>query len=98
MAAKDKLKHVNITKKIARVQVRKALENSLNDLQTALGKKKFDRRIKEATRILLRGLPKSTKDKSEKSKKPFPVANEKNGAAQNGFGNNIKADNFVKER
>ena len=68
MAKNNQLKKTRLTKKIARDQIVSTLENSLRDLQYALGEKKFQRRIKKVSKILSTGLPKSQKSKSIKDK------------------------------
>ena len=64
MAKKNQFKQAKLTKKVARNQIVSTLENSLGDLQNALGEKKFKRRIKKVSKILSTGLPKRQKGKS----------------------------------
>ena len=59
--AKKKNKKNNLTKQGAKDQVIKALETSLGDLRLALGDKKFNKRVKQASRLLTDGLPKTDK-------------------------------------
>ena len=68
MAKKNKKKN-HLTKQGARDQVVKALESSLGDLKTALGEKKFNKRVKQASRLLSDGLPKADKAVKPKVKK-----------------------------
>ena len=65
MANKTQQKKVKLTKKIVKKQIVKRLENSLGDLQNFLGTKKFNRRIKKASKLLTIGLPKTSKLKSK---------------------------------
>jgi len=67
MAKKNKKNH--LTKQGAREQVVKALESSLGDLKSALGEKKFNKRVKQASRLLTDGLPKADKAGQPKIKK-----------------------------
>ena len=68
MAKKLKTKNNRLTKQIAREQIEKTLGNSLGDLQAAIGKKKFERRLKKVVKILSDGLPKAPKTKTIKVK------------------------------
>jgi len=65
---KNKDKKVVLTKKLVKVQILNTLQNSLGHLENAIGKKKFQRRIKKASKILITGLSKSTKSKGVKLK------------------------------
>ena len=67
--AKKKNKKNNLTKQGAKDQVIKALETSLGDLRLALGDKKFNKRVKQASRLLTDGLPKTDKAIKPKVKK-----------------------------
>ena len=67
--AKKKNKKNNLTKQGAKDQVIKALETSLGDLRLALGDKKFNKRVKQASRLLSDGLPKTDKAIKPKVKK-----------------------------
>jgi len=67
--AKKKNKKNNLTKQGAKDQVIKALETSLGDLRLALGDKKFNKRVKQASRLLTDGLPKTDKSTKPKVKK-----------------------------
>jgi hypothetical protein len=58
---------VVVTKKAAREQIESALRN-LSELQAVLGKKKFNRRVKKAGKLLSDGLPKSVTKKKQKQK------------------------------
>ena len=66
--ANNQAKKTRLTKKVARDQIVSTLQNSLSDLQYALGEKKFQRRIKKASKILSTGLPKGKKSKYSKDK------------------------------
>ena len=68
MAKKLKTKTTRLTKQIAREQIETTLGNSLGDLQAAIGKKKFERRLKKVVKILADGLPKAEKTKKIKVK------------------------------
>src|SRR5690349_16761539 len=68
MAKKIKTQTTKLTRKVAREQITRTLETALGDLQSALGKKKFDRRIKKAVKMLSAGIPKASKAKSLKVK------------------------------
>jgi len=68
MAKKNSNKN-HLTKQGAKDQVIKALETSLGDLRTALGDKKFNKRVKQASRLLTTGLPKTDKSPKPKVKK-----------------------------
>ena len=68
MAKKFKTKTTRLTKQIAREQIEATLGNSLGDLQAAIGKKKFERRLKKVVKILADGLPKAPKTKKIKVK------------------------------
>ena len=68
MAKKNSNKN-HLTKRGAKDQVIKALETSLGDLRTALGDKKFNKRVKQASRLLTTGLPKTDKSPKPKVKK-----------------------------
>ena len=68
MAKKNKKKN-HLTKQGAKDQVVKTLESSLGDLRIALGDKKFNKRVKEASRVLTCGLPKADKVAKPKVKK-----------------------------
>ena len=67
--AKKKNKKNHLTKQGAREQVVRALETSLGDLRIALGDKKFNKRVKQASRLLTDGLPKTDKALKPKVKK-----------------------------
>lgn len=67
--AKKKNKKNNLTKQGAKDQVIKALETSLGDLRIALGDKKFNKRVKQASRLLTDGLPKTDKSTKPNIKK-----------------------------
>ena len=67
--AKKKRNKNHLTKQGAKDQVVKALETSLGDLRIALGEKKFYKRVKQASRLLTDGLPKSDKTSKPKIKK-----------------------------
>ena len=67
--AKKKNKKNHLTKQGAREQVVRALETSLGDLRIALGDKKFNKRVKQASRLLSDGLPKTDKALKPKVKK-----------------------------
>jgi uncharacterized membrane protein YheB (UPF0754 family) len=67
--AKKKRNKNHLTKQGAKDQVVKALETSLGDLRTTLGDKKFNKRVKQASRLLTDGLPKSDKTSKPKVKK-----------------------------
>ena len=67
--AKKKNKKNHLTKQGAKDQVVKALETSLGDLRIALGDKKFNKRVKQASRLLTDGLPKTDKGLKPKVKK-----------------------------
>jgi len=67
MATKKDQK-IKLLKKTAHTQIIKTLEDSLGDLHMALGKKKFKKRIKKASKLLTSGLPNSKKDKKIKVK------------------------------
>ena len=67
--AKKKNKKNHLTKQGAKDQVVKALETSLGDLRIALGDKKFNKRVKQASRLLSDGLPKTDKGLKPKVKK-----------------------------
>lgn len=56
---------VVVTKKAARELIEAALLN-LSELETVLGKKKFARRVKKASKLFSDGLPKSLSKKKEK--------------------------------
>ena len=68
MAKKIKTKVSKLTKQVAREQISKTLENSLGDIQAALGKKKFEKRLKRVIKILSNGLPSAPKTKTLKVK------------------------------
>jgi hypothetical protein len=68
MAKKSKTKINKLTKQVAREQITKTLETSLGDLQAALGKKKFEKRMKKVVKILSTGLPNAPKIKTLKVK------------------------------
>jgi len=59
---------VIVTRKAAREQIEQALHN-LAELQSILGKKKFQRRVKKAGKLFTDGLPKSVAKKKQKAKK-----------------------------
>lgn len=85
MAKKDNRQN-HLTKQGAKQQVVQLLETSLGDLRTALGEKKFKKRIKQAGRILSDGLPKKDKVAKQKIKKlvidvPAEEKVEQDGAA-----------------
>jgi hypothetical protein len=63
-----KSKSNRLTKQIARDQIERTLASSLGDLQAAIGKKKFERRMKKVIKILSDGLPKAPKTKTIKVK------------------------------
>ncbi|HSB93410.1 MAG TPA: hypothetical protein VLC28_09845 [Flavitalea sp.] len=67
--AKKKNKKNHLTKQGARDQVVNALETSLGDLRIALGDKKFNKRVKQASRLLTDGLPKTDKSSKPNVKK-----------------------------
>lgn len=67
--AKKNGKKNHLTKKGAKEQIVKALESSLGDLRVALGEKKFNKRVKQATKVLTTGLPKSDKAPAIKTRK-----------------------------
>ena len=67
MANNNQANKTTLTKKNARAQIVSTLESTLVDLQYALGEKKFQRRIKKASKILSTGLPKGQKSKALKS-------------------------------
>jgi hypothetical protein len=67
MAGKKKSKTQNLSKKVAKAQIERTLESSLADLRNALGKKKFQQRVKKASKLLASGLPKSIKDNRSKN-------------------------------
>ena len=69
MAKKIKTQNSKLTKKVTREQITRTLENALGDLQSALGKKKFDRRVKKAVKMLSAGIPKAPKVPKAKSLK-----------------------------
>ena len=56
---------VVVTKKAARELIEAAL-NNLSSLQSILGKKKFERRVKKAGKLFSNGLPKSLSKKKQK--------------------------------
>ena len=56
---------VVVTKKAARELIEAAL-NNLSALQSAMGKKKFERRVKKAGKLFSNGLPKSVSKKQKK--------------------------------
>jgi hypothetical protein len=58
---------VVVTRKAARELIEGALHN-LAELQTVLGKKKFQRRVKKAGKLFTDGLPKSAAKKKNKVK------------------------------
>ena len=58
---------VVVTKKAARELIEAALHN-LSSLQSVMGKKKFERRIKKASKLFSNGLPKSVSKKKQKKK------------------------------
>lgn len=68
MAKKAQSKINKLSKKVAREQVAKSMETSLGDLQAALGKKKFRKRMKKVVKILSAGLPEAPKLKKLKVK------------------------------
>lgn len=68
MAKKLKTKTTGLTKQIARDQIERTLGTSLGDLKSAIGKKKFERRMKKVVKILSDGLPKAPKTKTIKVK------------------------------
>ena len=68
MAKNSDKKNNKLTKQIAREQITRSLETSLGDLQAAIGKKKFEKRMKKVVKILADGLPKATKPKNIKVK------------------------------
>ena len=76
--ADQKTKKPAYTKNAAKEQVTKALNASLGELKKALGEKKFERRIKKATRLLIDGLPKAPKPKKVKAKKIVLKSTDKN--------------------
>ena len=65
---------VIVTKKAARELIEAALHN-LSSLQTVLGKKKFERRIKKAGKLFSNGLPKSISKKKAKKQAKKAVEN-----------------------
>jgi len=56
---------VVVTKKAARELIEAALHN-LSELQSVLGEKKFNRRVKKAGKLFSNGLPKSVSKKQKK--------------------------------
>lgn len=68
MAKKIKTKKSKLTKQVAREQITKTLETSLGDVQAALGKKKFEKRLKRVVKILSTGIPSAPKAKALKVK------------------------------
>lgn len=84
--AKKNNRQNHLTKQGAKEQVVRLLETSLGDLRTALGDKKFKKRIKQAGRLLSDGLPKKDKASKQKIKKlvidvPSEEKVEQDGAA-----------------
>ena len=67
--AKKKNNKNHLTKQGAKDQVVKALETSLGHLRIALGDKKFNKRVRQASRLLTDGLPKTDKSSKPKVKK-----------------------------
>ena len=59
---------MKLTRKTALKQIVKTLESHLGDLHMAIGEKKFNRRVRKASKILATGLPKE-KTKKIKTKK-----------------------------
>ena len=75
MAEKEK-NNKALPKKSARWQIEKMLETHLFELAEILGRKKFQRRIKKASKLLTDGLPKTKKNKKEAEKNdvwPMPT-------------------------
>jgi hypothetical protein len=67
MAEKEK-NNKTLPKKSARWQIEKMLETNLHELEQLLGRKKFQRRIRKASRLLTEGLPKGKKNKKDEEK------------------------------
>ena len=61
------------TRKAARQLIENTLQ-SLSDLKSMLGDKKFERRVKKAGRLLTDGLPKTMSKKNQKIKKVVDTA------------------------
>jgi hypothetical protein len=72
----DKAKNNNpVSRRSARWQIEKMLETNLHELEQLLGRKKFQRRISKASKMLTEGLPKGKKTKKEEEKNlVWPVA------------------------
>lgn len=73
----DKSKNNNtVSRRSARWQIEKMLETNLHELEQLLGRKKFQRRISKASKLLTEGLPKGKKTKKDDEKNllwPVPV-------------------------
>jgi len=60
-------------KQILRQHIATTIAKNLMDLRETLGEKKFNRKVKKATKVLTAGLPKKIKEKKNKQTLELPL-------------------------
>jgi len=60
-------------KQLLRQHIATTIAKNLMDLRETLGEKKFNRKVKKATKVLTAGLPKKVKEKKNKQPLQLPL-------------------------